>query len=500
MRDRTGRILYVGKSKRLRTRLRSYFREPQPRKRIRQLVAEIADIEIMLVNNEPESLILENNLIKIHKPPYNRALKKDNSGYAYLKLTKEPLPRLDVFYRDRRPKAEAARAPGKAQAARTATGQRRSVTAVAAPVPGRTPDSAGAAGGGGTSDSAAFAGGEKWPVTADAASRGRTPDSAGAAGDERSDSAGAAGDGRSVPAGAAGGEQSVPAGAAVGKRSSAPARAASRGSRPDSAGAAGDERLSVSAGAVEEEVRFGPYLSARFRNAVMEFVTDHYKLRTCVTLPKRACLLYHIGKCSGVCEGHISEDEYRETVRRAADLLANRGTKLLEAMYASMEEYAERLEFEKAENMLRHIRILEQREAKQVVDREITFDQDVLYAGDGAVLVAKVQEGMLRDFELHPLDTSAGAADIDRFLLHHYRNGRPDEIIVNRVHDLRTVRSGLRRPGLPPVRITLPKRGLKHDLLQLCRENYAYRTRHRHSGEAAAAAEAACGSETLMVE
>jgi len=442
MRDRTGRILYVGKSKRLRTRLRSYFREPQPRKRIRQLVAEIADIEIMLVNNEPESLILENNLIKIHKPPYNRALKKDNSGYAYLKLTKEPLPRLDVFYRDRRPKA-AALAPGKAQAVRTATAQRRSVTAVAAPVPGRTPDSAGAAGGGGTSDSAAFAGGEKWPVTADAESRARTPDSAGAAGGERS---------------------------------------------------------SVSAGAVEEEIRFGPYLSARFRNAVMEFVTDHYKLRTCVTLPKRACLLYHIGKCSGVCEGHISEDEYRETVRRAADLLANRGAKLLQAMYASMEEYAERLEFEKAENMLRHIRILEQREAKQVVDREITFDQDVLYAGDGAVLVAKVQEGMLRDFELHPLDTSAGAADIDRFLVHHYRNGRPDEIIVNRVHDLRTVRSGLRRPGLPPVRITLPKRGLKHDLLQLCRENYAYRTRHRHSGEAAAAAEAACGSETLMVE
>ncbi len=66
----------MGKSINLRSRLRSYFQQRQTRKRMVQLVREIAVIEIVLVNNEAESLLLENNLIKIHKPPYNRALKK----------------------------------------------------------------------------------------------------------------------------------------------------------------------------------------------------------------------------------------------------------------------------------------------------------------------------------------------------------------------------------------------------------------------------------------
>ncbi|UUZ91037.1 GIY-YIG nuclease family protein [Paenibacillus sp. P25] len=106
MKDAAGRILYVGKSKNLRSRLRSYFQRRDQRKRIQQMVQEIASIEVVLVNNEAESLMLENNLIKIHKPPYNRALKRDNSGYAYLQMTSERLPRLEVFYRDRRSGAD----------------------------------------------------------------------------------------------------------------------------------------------------------------------------------------------------------------------------------------------------------------------------------------------------------------------------------------------------------------------------------------------------------
>ncbi|MCZ8514014.1 GIY-YIG nuclease family protein [Paenibacillus filicis] len=203
MRSSEGRILYVDKSVNLRSRLRSYFQQKDQRKRIRQLVKEIASIEVVLVNNESESLLLENNLVKIHKPPYNRALKRDNSGYAYLQLTDERFPRLDVFYRDRRLPSFGA---------------------------------------------------------------------------ERT-------------------EQQV------------------------------------------KEQRFGPYVSARFRNAVMDFVADHYRLRACITMPKKVCLLYHLGRCSGICEGMIPEPDYRRTAEEAADLLANRPEDLVAAMRAKMEYY-----------------------------------------------------------------------------------------------------------------------------------------------------------------
>ncbi|WP_243767483.1 GIY-YIG nuclease family protein [Paenibacillus agricola] len=391
MKNAAGRIIYVGKSKNLRSRLRSYFQQRKHRKRILQLVQEIAAIEVVLVNNEPESLLLENNLIKIHKPHYNRALKKDNSGYAYLQLTAEPIPRMDVFYRKRKPAMEhQAGAGAAAEAAASTAHLAAALKPLAAPTVAHP-----------------------------------SP---------------AAADGRAL--------------------ASAPAKP------------------SVASDAAKEQ-RFGPYPNSRFRNAVLEFVTDHFRLRTCVKLPKRACLLYHIGKCSGVCEGMISEEAYRETANQAAELLVNNSEDLIAAMYSKMSLYAERLEFEKAESMLRHIRILERMPAKQIVDREIIVNQDVLYFGEGKVLIAKVQEGMLRDFYMQELDLgieeTAAASACDSFLISHYRVERPDELIVNRITDPGKVRASLRAGGNKPVRITQPKRGLKYDLLQLCKNNYEYR-------------------------
>ena len=78
LKDRGGRVIYVGKAINLRRRLSSYFGSRRKRRRMQRLIARIADIEIILVNNETESLILENNLIKQHKPRYNRMLVSDD--------------------------------------------------------------------------------------------------------------------------------------------------------------------------------------------------------------------------------------------------------------------------------------------------------------------------------------------------------------------------------------------------------------------------------------
>ncbi len=98
--DAGGHPIYVGKAKSLRSRVRSYFQEYQPLDEKRDLMLEAAeDLETIVVDNEKESLALENNLIKQFKPRYNILLRDDKS-YPYIKLTLgERFPRVYVTRR-----------------------------------------------------------------------------------------------------------------------------------------------------------------------------------------------------------------------------------------------------------------------------------------------------------------------------------------------------------------------------------------------------------------
>ena len=89
-----GKIIYVGKAKNLRNRVRSYFQEKgayDPKREI--LVSKISDVELVVTDSEVEALLLENNLIKEHSPRYNIRLKDDKS-YPYIVVTNEPYPRV----------------------------------------------------------------------------------------------------------------------------------------------------------------------------------------------------------------------------------------------------------------------------------------------------------------------------------------------------------------------------------------------------------------------
>jgi excinuclease ABC subunit C len=90
-----GKIIYVGKAKSLRSRVRQYFQSARNQDhKTRELVARIADFEFIVVDNEIEALMLESNLIKKHKPRFNILL-RDDKQYPHLKLTvKEPFPRV----------------------------------------------------------------------------------------------------------------------------------------------------------------------------------------------------------------------------------------------------------------------------------------------------------------------------------------------------------------------------------------------------------------------
>lgn len=90
--DALGNLLYVGKAKKLTNRVRSYFSNDHIGK-TKVLVAKVADIRITTVDSEQDALLLENNLIKEHQPPYNIRL-KDDKTYPWICITDERFPRL----------------------------------------------------------------------------------------------------------------------------------------------------------------------------------------------------------------------------------------------------------------------------------------------------------------------------------------------------------------------------------------------------------------------
>lgn len=92
--DEKGKVIYVGKAKNLRNRVRSYFQEGRPREgRIGLMISKIRDLEIIVTDTEAEALILENNLIKKLRPRYN-VLLRDDKTYPYICIKNEPFPRI----------------------------------------------------------------------------------------------------------------------------------------------------------------------------------------------------------------------------------------------------------------------------------------------------------------------------------------------------------------------------------------------------------------------
>ena len=94
MLGKAGELLYVGKAKNLKNRVSSYFAKNIEHPKTQALVARIYDIETLVVRSETEALLLEQNLIKLHHPPYNIMLRDDKS-YIYIFVSADqPYPRI----------------------------------------------------------------------------------------------------------------------------------------------------------------------------------------------------------------------------------------------------------------------------------------------------------------------------------------------------------------------------------------------------------------------
>jgi excinuclease ABC subunit C len=218
---------------------------------------------------------------------------------------------------------------------------------------------------------------------------------------------------------------------------------------------------------------FGPFVSARERSLVFKVVRETFGLRTCKRLPKRACLRYHLGRCSGPCIGKITESEYADRVRRARSVLKGNISEIIASMKEEMRSLAAMKEFERARELRDEIAALERLQERQKVERQRRPDQDILsymLEGDSVYLMLfKVYKGTLEGKEefLFPQSESF----LEEFLVQYYSETEPpQELIVPEALDEPLAEFLTQMKG-KRVRVTVPKQGEKKELLELAKKN-----------------------------
>jgi excinuclease ABC subunit C len=324
-----GEILYVGKAKSLRSRVKSYFAHIDQPPKTRQLVSKIRNIDFILVNTEVEALLLENKLIKQHTPKYNINL-KDAKTYAYISLTREDFPRI-LTSRKVSPKLES----------------------------------------------------------------------------------------------------------------------------------------------------FGPYTEGYTRQDLQRLVTKVFKLRTCKTMHKRACLNYHIGNCTAPCAKKVTKEQYLEQVKNSRMFLEGKFDKTVQVLEAQMQQAAEDQKFEQAlelRNQIASIRLLTQR---QLVDNEKRFDQDVMVFCQAGDKLHVIQMGLRRGVLLGKKEFTFDRQPMveQEFLKAFYAvNQIPREILLNKpcwqdVEEKAALEEFLYAKRLATVMLTVPKKGNKLSLVELAEKN-----------------------------
>lgn len=236
MKNDVGTVLYIGKALNLKQRVRQYFAGGDGRQMIPFLIAKVETVETIIVNSEKEALLLENNLIKEHKPRYN-ALLKDDKTYIALKINnRHPWPMLTIVRYRGKPKADG--------------------------------------------------------------------------------------------------------------------------------------------------LYFGPYTSAYSARQTLDLLQKVFPMRQCsdqeLIRRTRPCILYDMKRCIAPCVNKCTKEEYEHLVDRSVKFLRGQDREVVKELRAEMEEFSEKLEFEKAGDVLRRIQQIETTIEQQKVDKPLGEDSDAL--------------------------------------------------------------------------------------------------------------------------
>ncbi len=231
---------------------------------------------------------------------------------------------------------------------------------------------------------------------------------------------------------------------------------------------------------------FGPYTDAGRRRELQRLVVSVFKLRTCRTLPKRACLNYHIGICTAPCIGSVTYEQYAGQVEGARRFLRGDTGQTVDELTKRMALYSKEGRYERALELRNQLYGIGMLSGRQIVDRERGYDQDVVVFKKAADRVLVVQMGIRRgvllgkkDFEIEHQENFE-----EEFLKAFYSSDQiPREIILgygfwSDYSEKAALEQFFAASRGAPVGITVPVKGEKLALVELASKNIEVNMEH----------------------
>ncbi len=230
---------------------------------------------------------------------------------------------------------------------------------------------------------------------------------------------------------------------------------------------------------------FGPYSDAKAVNETVELLQDRLCLKRCsaVAFPPgmRPCLNYHIGKCKGICQGKVSENEYAKQIESALAVLSGKDKKLVAELTEAMKTASEELRFEDAAQLRDRLSALKALGETQRATIPGMKDIDVVLAlhtkAETYAVAFYYRDGKLVGRETYPMQASkedSSASIVSAFIKQYYgiMPTLPYEIVVNHtLPEQELVEEYLATLAGRKVSIVVPQRGEKKALLALAQRD-----------------------------
>lgn len=229
---------------------------------------------------------------------------------------------------------------------------------------------------------------------------------------------------------------------------------------------------------------FGPYANSGSAKAMLDFINSKYKIRQCKTFKYkgRACLNYHIKKCSGPCIGKISKEDYRKEINQIISLLEGNTNQIMKELDKDIKEAADKLEFEKAAE-LRDKKYAIQRitEERQKVSNISEHNIDVIGIAKGQTQVC-VEIFLIRNSKMierhhyffEGLQDESDAEILSSFIKQYYINDvfLPNKIMIKEaIEDKKILEQLLSENSSHKVEIKVPQKGEKLRLVEMAENN-----------------------------
>lgn len=228
----------------------------------------------------------------------------------------------------------------------------------------------------------------------------------------------------------------------------------------------------------------GPYTGNYSVTNAVDQACEIFRLPTCnKQFPRdisggRPCLNYFISRCSGVCAGKISAQEYSENLNSAVEFLKGGSSQLLKNLHRDMEEASENLEFEKAAKLRDKIRAIERIASRQKVVIKDSVEEDVFALVESTekacLAVLSFREGLLVGSEHFILPAGEGVRQEALTYFYSMERYIPSLIVLDEdIEDRELLCEYLSKKKGKKVNITLPQRGEKAKVLEMCLSNAA---------------------------